>query len=216
MDAEGLTAKVIHKEFQPTANKTFLFCSVYRSEYLWAVLEEEVLNNKFPITSWGESIVSEFTPTSPSVDIVLESPFNMRERAEYLAIVSSYASARDLKNDMAEEYKKVDAEVRPKIIEYLKKYGVETLKDKGDSKLVDGGWEVLYSNTPGRSYVERDESRIIQWLIDNGREDCLKKVLDVEAWENLKKIGEVPSEVLVEVEIPKITANERKLFVRKV
>jgi hypothetical protein len=216
LDAEGLSAKVVHKEFQQQAHKTFLFCSVYRSENLWAIEEEDVLNGKFPIISWAEERITEGFPVSPNMDIQVDSPFDPIERKAYLEAVEKYVSSRDLKSDVEKEYKRVDAEVRPVIIEYLHKYGVESVEGKGDNCLIDGGWETKYSNTPREPVIERDRGRIIQWLIDNNHEDCLKKVLDDGAWEDLKKSGDVPPEFLVEVEIPKKVEPERRLYIKKV
>ena len=216
LEAEGLTAKVVHKEFQPQTNQSFLFCSVYRSESLWAILESEVLNNRFQIVSWGEVADVEGMPISPSVDIPLESPFDPQERKTYLEAVERYASVRDRKLSVNTEFTKVDAETRPPIVEYLKKYGVETIAGKGDNCLIDGGYEVIYSNVVREPIVERDMGRIVQWLIDNAHFECLKSVLNVDAWEELKKLGVVPPEFLVEVEIPKKAEPDRKLYVKKV
>jgi len=78
------------------------------------------------------------------------------------------------------------------IFDFVKNFGTESEKGKQDYVLREGGYRAWLMRCPGRTEVKRNESAIIQWCLDNGHEAVLKRSLDVDAWENLKKLGVVP------------------------
>jgi hypothetical protein len=168
----------------------------------WSFLEDDALSGKVKVLALGES------DAPSSVDLI--------ERQEFVRNCQVYAEARDAKNDSAKSYESVDEEIRPVIVKYLQKYGQESAEGKGDSRVDLGGFSVVYTYTPGKLIIRRNEEKIVKYCLENGLSMALKSALNVEVWESMVKSGIIPAEFLREVEIPVQQQEVRKLYVKKI
>lgn len=193
VQVDGVTATVGLR--QATEDGSVWLYLRYGGE-VFSLNEAEVLAGSHVIKS-----IPEVSPVSEPVGTVeVEESQEEKEFRESLPkfknALLEYAKA-DLEAKVA---KKAFDDVRKTHYDYLcdfvRKYGSETDKDKGDFRIREFGYSSHLIRVPGCDRVVYNTDAIIQWCIQTGNEACLKKTLDVEAWNNLKAQGLVPGSIV--------------------
>jgi len=203
-DAEGayvlaqvsdVTMTVGHRHAAPDGS-TWLYCRV--DGVVYAMDERLVTSGQQTLVSLPP--LSEIPQVPPTVEEEIEEDprdIEYREKLpEFLNSVVEYHKVKEQDAAVKKLLKAAKEAHYDGIFDFTRKYGIESEKDKKDYVLREGGYRAWLMRCPGRTDIKRNEGAIIQWCLDNGQEAVLRRALDVEAWENLKKTGVIPDSVL--------------------
>jgi len=201
---------VVNEEVEVKAQEGVnLICvSVNRNgDCVWAVEEGRVLS--------GEMEIKYLAPVGGKPKAGRRETVDAEEIQLYKDAANKYVEIRDKKLDIEKELRKVSKECRPIIESFIFKRGKESEEGKGDAKLEDYGFIGLMKRTPGKPYLEREDNKIVQWCLDNGHANCVRQMLNVDLWEELKKSGQVPVEFSSSVEVEKMTKDRFSLNITR-
>ena len=152
--------------------------------------KQEIPKVEEPVQAEEPVQVEASAPEAPNADVV------------YTEAAEKYVSANEAKLAAEKAFKKVSANTRETIEEYVRARGTESAPGKEDFLVEAYGFKAHLVRTPGQLRVERDEGGILQWALASGNVSILKTVVNVEAWEELKSKGFVPQEVIARFEKP--------------
>jgi len=195
---DKLKVTVLGKE-KNNQNVIMLMLKANGGTALWSVAEHEVLDGTYKVIKLGQEAEEN------SVSYEDREVEKSNDRENFRRAVISFDESNEDKKKYDKIHKNNDKIQRPVILNYLEKYGEESAPGKLDKLVVDFGFSIQNVRTPGKEYTTYDSDAILQWLEENGHEDCIKKSFDPNMWNNLKLAGKVPSEVLREVEKPGVT-----------
>ena len=218
--AEGILVKVNFRWEDPDLKQYYLRAKSEGGSQQWLIAELDVLNsNNVQLISLGEKdIPSNYkseVPTPPE-DMPESEGINLEEQKkqeEFLKALDRYVQYRDAKLKAEKEFKEADQQTRPVILDYLQQYGIESEEGKNDCMVLANGYKAHWTFTPGEDYVQRDENKILKYLVDNAILIALGSAVRWDVWEKLKENGTVPASFIAEVEKPAKRDDFRKLLI---
>ena len=220
--ANGILVKVNFRWEDQGHKKFYLRAKSEEGSQNWIVSEEDVLNShNVQLMSLGEKDTPENympeIPTSPEEEEVDEgpSPEEIAKQEKFIRAVDKYIQARDAKLEAEKTFKTADKNLRPVILEYLESCGQESDEGKGDKLVQIDDLKVHWTFTPGKDYIKKDESKILEFLKSNFYLNALEPKVNLEAWDKLKQNGTIPPQFVTEVEQPAKSDDVRKLLVEK-
>ena len=126
---------------------------------------------------------------------VEEPPANIEYRTqlpEYVEAIKAYHAVKEQELAISKLLKAAKNEHYDNIYNFTMAHGTESEPNKLDYVLCEGGYRAWLFRTPGRTQYKYNEPAIIQWCIDKGHEEVLRRALDVQAWVKLVESGVVP------------------------
>jgi hypothetical protein len=187
VNVDNVVVKVVAK--QPEKDNVWLTCQAENSTTYWAVYEENVLNGTYPVY-----VPEEEKSQQPDLEKF------KKDQESFGKSLASYVGARDGKLKAEKFFKAVDKKERSSIENYIRTYGKESGTGMQDFQTTDFGHKSHLVRTPPSSITRYDEERMVEWLEANGHGDCVKKVPNIPMWDNLKEAGQVPPDVINELE----------------
>jgi len=116
------------------------------------------------------------------------------------------------KKEMEEAEKRLK-EIRAKLEKIVKKQGAKRKPGSDDSVLIVGDTRIHYCFVTGRRTWKGEEEGV-KWLMKHGFKNCIRKAINRDAWDDLKKEGRIPVNVISKVE--RRADPSYRLFIRKV
>jgi len=209
--ADDLRVVVASKELTGSG-KVQLLCREPGKTALWAVLEEDVLNGRFPCVALADPEPVDDKPADGPREVPLVEDDTSR-LVEFRDALSEYHEVNQSKLAAEKRHKLVSKEQRPIIESYIMDFGEESEEGKLDKVVYECGLKAHMMRVPPKVFVEQDVKGIIAWCIDNGREDLLEYTVNLEKWDAAKEEGEIPAETVRELEVPKETEEKFRLRV---
>lgn len=223
--AEGIEVKVNFRWMDQGQGQYYLRAKAEGGSQQWVIAENDVLESRSVqlLSLGGKEVPPNYVPAVPSAPPAEELPQvqegpteeELAQKKQFFEALRKYAEYRDAKLEAEKAFKEVDQEARPLILDYLGRYGTESEEGRGDKVLVADGLRTHYTFTPGETYVQRNESKILDYLISNAIHIGLTSTVNWDVWEKLKANGTIPASFIAEVEVPAQKPDYRKLIVEK-
>jgi len=210
--ADELRVVVASKELTGSG-KVQLLCRVPGGQAIWAVLEEDVTNGRFPCVQVGAAEVVDDRPADGPREVPLVEDTGETRQVEFRYALNEYHEVNQSKLAAEKKHKLVSKEQRPIIESYIMDFGEESEEGKLDKVVYECGLKAHMMRVPPKVFVEQDVRGITAWCIDNGREDLLEYTVNLEKWDEAKEADEIPEETIRELEIPKETEEKFRLRV---
>ena len=199
--APAVNLPVVVTSRQSTEQGVWLFCQAEDSTVVWAVVEADVIRGVYQILELATPAVPP-AMVVPAAESAEDRARREKELADFRAALANYVDARDKKLEAEKVYKKVDKSERPIIWTYAEKNGRESAEGKQDFVVEDSGYRVHLERTPGGFRTEYENEAIVDWLVKNNHQDCIKMVPNLDMWKGLKEAGKVPPQIIAAVETP--------------
>ena len=175
--------------------RTWLFCKV--DGVIYGMDERLVLSGAQQLVSLPPPVAVPDGPPTTTCDVE-EPPDNIEYREKlpgFIATVKEYHAVKEQELAVSKLLKTARNEYYDHIYGFTMAHGSESAPNKLDFVLCEGGIRTWLQRTPGRRQTKYNEPAIIQWCLDNGREEVLCRALDVQAWVKLVESGVVPQSV---------------------
>jgi hypothetical protein len=109
-----------------------------------------------------QDVVQEIVEPIVQEVVEVKKQISSEESLNFMFACEKYDGARLAKSEANNEFKVVDQDTRPIIVNYLEKYGQETELGKNDLAVEAGEFKAYYVIIPGKVTVKRDEEKIIR------------------------------------------------------
>jgi len=175
--------------------RTWLFCKV--DGVIYGLDERLVLSGAQQLVSLPPPVAVPDGPPTTECDVE-EPPANVEYREKlpgFIATVTEYHAVKEQELAVSKLLKAARNEYYDHIYDFTMAHGSESAPNKLDFVLCEGGIRTWLQRTPGRRQTKYNEPAIIQWCLDNGREEVLCRALDVQAWAKLVESGVIPPSV---------------------
>jgi len=191
---ERVTMTVGLRQASPDG-RTWLFCKV--DGVIYGLDERLVLSGAQQLVSLPPPVAVPDGPPTTECDVE-EPPANVEYREKlpgFIATVTEYHAVKEQELAVSKLLKAARNEYYDHIYDFTMAHGSESEPNKQDYVLREGGYRTWLQRTPGRQQIRYDEDAIIQWCLDNGREEVLCRALNKQAWVKLVESGVVPPSV---------------------